>query len=203
MEPGQVGNTESEIIMRRSLLRIALHLVLILLSVFSAHAAIPRTPVATVERVSDGDTVTPMSSNGTKLRIRLLGIGAPEIAHGTKPGQPFGEETRDYLDHLIGGKVVRLDIYGVDRYKRLLAVVWDDQINLNLLMVAMGYAEFYRGAPRQVHCRELEQAEVRRGTIAWACGRRLATRVSQPFAVASGLPATETDDRANTGEGHR
>jgi hypothetical protein len=40
---------------------------------------------------------------------RLLGIDAPEIAHGTKPGQPFGEEARGYLDHLIGGKTVRMD----------------------------------------------------------------------------------------------
>jgi endonuclease YncB( thermonuclease family) len=35
-------------------------------------------------------------------------------------------------------------------------VIWDEQINVNLLMVAMGYAEVYRGAPRQAHCRELD-----------------------------------------------
>jgi len=65
--------------------------------------------VATVERVSDGDTVAAISENGTKLRIRLLGIDAPEIAHGTKPGQPYGEEARDYFDRLIGGKTVPVD----------------------------------------------------------------------------------------------
>jgi endonuclease YncB( thermonuclease family) len=37
------------------------------------------------------------------LRL-ILGIDAPEIAHGTKPGQPFGQEAQNYLDHLIGGK---------------------------------------------------------------------------------------------------
>lgn len=31
---------------------------------------------------------------------------ASEISYGKKPGQPFGEEARDYLDHLIGGKTV-------------------------------------------------------------------------------------------------
>jgi endonuclease YncB( thermonuclease family) len=56
-----------------------------------------------------------IAANQTKLRIRLLGIDAPEIPHGTKPGQPYGEEARDYLDHLIGGKTVRLDTYGPDR----------------------------------------------------------------------------------------
>ncbi len=39
-----------------------------------------------------------------------------------------------------------MDVYGSDEYKRVLAVVWDEQINVNLLLVAMGYAEVYRGA---------------------------------------------------------
>ncbi len=85
--------------------------------------------------------------------------GRPEIAHGTKPGQPYDEEARDYLDHLIGDRTVRVDAYGRDQYKRILAIVWDDQININLLMVAMGHAEGYRGAACQVYCRELELAE--------------------------------------------
>ncbi len=76
------------------------------------HAAAPRILVAKVERVSDWDTVTAISSNQTKLRIRLLGIDAPEIPHGEKPGQPFGEEARDYLDHLIGGRTVRMSSDG-------------------------------------------------------------------------------------------
>jgi endonuclease YncB( thermonuclease family) len=59
----------------------------------------------------------------------------------------------------VGGKTVRVDAYGPDRHHRILAVIWDEQVNVNLLMVAMGYAEVYRGAPCQVHCRELEQAE--------------------------------------------
>ncbi len=156
---------------RHTALTIAGSILVLLLS--SAHAASPRTLVAKVERVSDGDTVTAISSNQTKLRIRLLGIDAPEVPHGDKPGQPFGEEARDYLDHLIGGKTVRVDAYGPDEYKRVLAVVWDEQVNVNLLMVAMGYAEVCRGAPCQVHCQELEDAEAkaRRDRVGiWAQG---------------------------------
>ncbi len=126
-----------------------------------ALAIAPRTLVAKIERVSDGDTVTAVTSNQTKLRLRLLGTDAPEVPHGDKPGQPFGEEARDYLDHLIGGKRVRVDAYGPDEFNRVLAVVWDEQMNINLLMVAMGYAEVYRGAPCQVYCRELEDAEAK------------------------------------------
>ncbi len=134
----------------------------ILVSPFTfALGAAPDTLVAKVERVLDGDTIVAFTSNQTKLRIRLLGIDAPEVPHGNKPGQPFGEEARDYLDHLIGGKTVRVDAYGPDEYKRVLAVVWDERINVNLLVVAMGYAEVYRGAPCQVYCQELEDAEAK------------------------------------------
>jgi len=117
-------------------------------------------------------TTTP---NGTKLRLRLLGIDAPEIAHGGKPGQPYGDEARQYLDHLIGGKIVQVEAHGPDQYKRVLAVIFDDQVNVNLLMVAMGYAEVYRGAPCQAYCEDLYRAEVkaRRDRVGmWAQGAR-------------------------------
>jgi len=60
-------------------------LFLVLLLTVPAHSATPRTHVAKVERVSDGDTITAFTSEGTKLCIRLLGIDALEIAHGTIP----------------------------------------------------------------------------------------------------------------------
>ena len=154
----------------RNLATIALGL---LTALTTARAATPRTLLAKVERVSDGDTVVALTANGTKLRLRLLGIDAPEVAHGTKPAQPFGQEARDYIEHLIDGKTVRVDAYGPDRYNRVLAVVWEGQANVNLLVVAMGYAEMYRGAPCQVYCRELEEAEAkaRRDRVGmWAQG---------------------------------
>ncbi len=60
---------------------------------------------------------------------------------------------------MIGGKTGRVDADGSDRYKRILTDSWDDQGNVNLLMVAMGYAEGGPGVPCQVKCRELEAAE--------------------------------------------
>ena len=47
---------------------------LLFLLPLSAHAAKPRTLIATVERVSDGDTVVAITANQTMLR--LLGIDA-------------------------------------------------------------------------------------------------------------------------------
>jgi len=40
---------------------------------------------------------------------------------------------------------VKVEIYGVDRYKRLLATIFVDGKNMNLAMIEAGLAEVYRG----------------------------------------------------------
>lgn len=125
----------------------------------AAIAVPPRSLVATVQRLADGDTLVAVTAEQTKLRLRLLGVDAPEIEHGALPGQPFGREAQAYLAGLVAGKTVRVDTFGPDRYKRLLAVVWAGETNVNIRMVAMGYAEVYRGARCMAYCRELLEAE--------------------------------------------
>ena len=144
-------------------------------SLGAAQRPTPRIFLATVERVSAGDILVAVAVNGTRLSIRLLGIDAPKVGQGSKSGQPFGEAARDYLDHLIGGKTVRLDTYGRDPFDRNLAILWHGEVNVNVLMVAMGYAELSRVAPCQVYCRDLKLAErkARRDHVGmWAQGDR-------------------------------
>ena len=43
----------------------------------------------------------------------------------------------------------------------MLGVIWDEEVNVNLLMVVMGYAEMYRGAPCLASCRVMAQAEAK------------------------------------------
>jgi hypothetical protein len=77
-----------------------------------------RTEEGTVTHVADGDTITVIMANQTKLRIRMVGIDAPETPKGTKfPGQPYGKEAEAYLKQLIEGKRVTVEIYGVDRVR--------------------------------------------------------------------------------------
>ncbi len=140
---------------------VALVLILLLIPCSSAHAAIPPTIMAKVERVADSSTITGITSEGTKLRIRLAGIDAPEVPHGKNPGQPFGEEARNYLALLIGGRTVRVKTYGQDGYERILAVVFLGTINVNVEMVERGLAEANRGAACQAYCRDLRVAELR------------------------------------------
>lgn len=116
-----------------------------------------------------------ITRNGATLRIRLLGIDRPAVAHGTEPGQPYAEHARDYLDHLNGGKPVRVDAYGRDQHERVLAVLWDEQVNVNLLMAAKGCAEVFRRAPCVVYCQELHapEAKARQDRVGmWAQGPR-------------------------------
>jgi micrococcal nuclease len=105
-----------------------------------------RTEEGLVERVADGDTVTVITPNQTKLRIRLWGIDAPETPKGTKfSGQPYGKDAEVYLKQLVEAKRVSVEIYGVDRYKRLLATIFMEGKDINLAMIEVGLAEVYQG----------------------------------------------------------
>jgi micrococcal nuclease len=76
----------------------------------------------------------------------MVGIDAPETPKGTKfPGQPYGKEAEAYLTQLVENKRVKVEIYGVDRYKRLLSIIFLDGKDINLAMIEAGLAEVYRG----------------------------------------------------------
>jgi endonuclease YncB( thermonuclease family) len=79
-------------------------------------------------------------------RIRLFGIDAPETLYGAKiPGHPYGTEAEAYLKQLVVGKRVRVDIYLVDRYRRLLSTIFLDGKDVYLALLEAGLAEVYRG----------------------------------------------------------
>src|SRR5687768_12106033 len=116
-----------------------------------------------VERVADGDTVTVITPNQTKLRIRLWGIDAPETSKGTKfPGQPYGKDAEVYLKQRVEAKRMSVEIYGVDRYQRLLATIFVDGKDINLAMIEGGLAEVYQGPesgnPYKAHYQAAEEA---------------------------------------------
>jgi micrococcal nuclease len=97
-----------------------------------------------VTRVVDGDTF--WIADGTKkgLKIRLIGVDAPESRNtGKKMKDPFGDDASAYLKKLIGGKKVRLeyDVSRIDRYGRTLAYVYlENGLFVNADLVRNGYA---------------------------------------------------------------
>ena len=109
-----------------------------------------RTVTGTVTKVSDGDTIQVTTPEQTKLRVRLYGMDAPETpkpdqetGRVNKPGQPYGKESWKALEEKIGNKQVKLEIIDIDRYKRMVGMVWVGSRNINLEMVREGYAEAY------------------------------------------------------------
>lgn len=112
--------------------------------------------------ISDGDTITVLRDK-TPVKIRLAEIDAPESA------QPFGNRAKQALSDLVFGKVVRVEERGQDKYRRTLATIYVDDLNVNAEMVRLGMAWVYRKhAPKKsdLYRIEAEAKLARRGL--WA-----------------------------------
>lgn len=138
---------------------------LFLTSTSFAHEPI-RTVTGTVTKVSDGDTIHVTTPEKTKLRVRLYGMDAPETprinqhtGHINKAGQPYGKESWKALEAKIGQKRARLDILDIDRYKRMVGMIWIGNRNINLEMVREGYAEAYTEFLKEPYRGQFIQAE--------------------------------------------
>jgi micrococcal nuclease len=77
----------------------------------------------------------------------------------SKPGQPYGDESWRALEEKISGKQVRLDIIDIDRYRRMVGMIWMGGRNINLEMVREGYAEAYTEYPREPYRGEFLHAQ--------------------------------------------
>jgi micrococcal nuclease len=110
------------------------------------------SPVALVERVVDGDTVV-VRLDGQAVKVRLIGVDAPESVDPRKPVQRFGHESADFLRRLVEGKRVRLAYEPagarVDKYGRTLAYLYrvDDGLFVNREIIARGYGHAYTKYP--------------------------------------------------------
>lgn len=109
-----------------------------------------RTVTGTVTKVSDGDTIHLATPEQTILKVRLYGIDAPETpkinqhtGHINKPGQPYGDEAKNALEIKIEGKQVKLDILDIDKYRRMVGIIYLGGRNINLEMIYEGYAEAF------------------------------------------------------------
>jgi endonuclease YncB( thermonuclease family) len=101
-----------------------------------------------VVKIYGGDSFAAIGHD-IEIKLRLMAIDAPETGKKGEPGQPYSEEAKKHLTGLVYGKVVDVKGYGVDRYNRVLGVVYVDGKNVNLEMVKAGLAEVYRGKIRK------------------------------------------------------
>jgi len=97
-----------------------------------------------VTKVVDGDTFWADDGTSKGLKIRLIGIDAPESRKTFKKEVGyFGKEAKTYLTNLLIGKSVRLeyDLNRIDQYGRTLAYVYlKDGTFVNAELVKNGFA---------------------------------------------------------------
>lgn len=113
---------------------------------------------ATVTKVYDGDTVKLLSG----VKVRLLGIDTPEIHHPDLPVEKYGYKAYYYLKNRILGKTCKIE-YNTsekyDKYGRLLAYIYLDNVFINGELVEKGFAYIYNRSEgkKSGELRRLEQ----------------------------------------------
>lgn len=130
--------------------------------------------------VSDGDTVVVADSDGVEHSVRLVGINAPEVAHGSEPAECFGPEARDEARQLLprGTPVVLVAdpaLPAADQWGRRLAYVEVGGVDVGRRLLERGGAVVYelrsQATPsRSVDYRAAERAAASARTGLWgAC----------------------------------
>ncbi|WP_121033906.1 thermonuclease family protein [Terracoccus luteus] len=98
-----------------------------------------------VRRVSDGDTFSIDDATGAQLaNVRIIGLNAPEIAHGVAKAECYGPQAAAELRRLLAGTTVTLvddpRAPMFDRYGRRLAYVEVGGRDVATLMIRGGWA---------------------------------------------------------------
>ena len=93
-------------------------------------------------RVIDGDTIY-----FNKIKYRLYGIDAPEIKQTCKKNKKSyecGKMSKRFLESQIIGESFFCEAKDKDRYKRIVAICYINNLDLNKIMVKNGWAVAYR-----------------------------------------------------------
>ena len=93
---------------------------------------------ARVVGVHDGDTITVLTPEKRQIKIRFAEIDAPELS------QPYGKTAKQLLSRMVFGKEVSITPVTTDRYRRIVARVFQGNRDINLAMVQSGAAWAYR-----------------------------------------------------------
>ena len=111
-----------------------------------------------VTRVVDGDTVEVATDDGTRSKVRLIGVDAPESVDPRRPVECFGKEASAKLKELLEGKPVTLIADPTqddkDRYGRLLRYVESEDGDAGRALLRQGYAHEY--TYRRPHARKAD-----------------------------------------------
>jgi endonuclease YncB( thermonuclease family) len=108
-----------------------------------------------VIKVYDGDTITIAShlpydkSPLYKFSVRLNNIDCPELRSSNTNEKECAKIAKDELTKLILYKFIRLENIGTEKYGRILADVYIDDIHINEYMVNKRLAIYYNGGTKK------------------------------------------------------
>ena len=108
-----------------------------------------------VIKVYDGDTITiatklPFNDSPLyRLSVRFNGIDTPEIKGKSEDEKNAAKSARDALSGLILNKFVVLKNIQSEKYGRILAEVYMDELCLNEWMIQQRYAVKYDGGTKK------------------------------------------------------
>lgn len=88
--------------------------------------------------VVDGDTVDIVTPSNEQIRIRVMGIDAPEKA------QAFGHRSKQKMSDLVYGKDARVEFTKRDRYGRIVGKVIVNGRDAGLGLIDAGLAWHYK-----------------------------------------------------------
>ncbi|KAM0866253.1 hypothetical protein ACQ4PT_042747 [Festuca glaucescens] len=78
-----------------------------------------------------------------KYRIRLRGVDAPELK------MPYGKESKNALEKLIGGKSTKIYVYGQDQFERYVGDIYCDSVFIQEEMLRNGHAWHFKNYDRR------------------------------------------------------
>lgn len=119
---------------------------------------IPYIPVieyGKVIKVYDGDTITicakyPYEKSPIyRFQVRLNGIDSAEIHAKTPTEKKKAFEARDALHKLIFGKIIQLKNKKTEKWGRILADVYLEELHVNKWMLDNNYSVLYDGGTKQ------------------------------------------------------
>lgn len=106
--------------------------------------------------VYDGDTMhaifkLPNTNEFYKWDVRLNGIDTPEMKSKNNAEKEKAVEARDFLASKILDKIIVLECLYFDKYGRLLANIYLDDVNnsVNQMMIDNGFAKQYSGGTKE------------------------------------------------------
>ncbi|ABR91598.1 Hypothetical protein mma_2221 [Janthinobacterium sp. Marseille] len=111
--------------------------------------------------IADGDTLT-LLVDQKPVKIRLADIDAPEKK------QPFGQRSKQSLSKLCWEKEADYVVQAIDKYKRKVATVYCDGVNVNKSQVRLGMAWVYPKYNKDPYLPSLQKAAKLTGLGLWA-----------------------------------